>query len=93
MAVRVVRPERWEEADFVEVESDLQENLKALVEVEDWASDHGFMRTNEGYLRRVRRDDGVFVRRAVCYRPAVDELRTRDERIVERRVALGLQAS
>ncbi len=93
MAVRVVRPEDWEAADFVEVESDLADNLKALAEIDDWTLDHGFVRTNEDWLRRVVRDDGAKVRRAVCYRPSRDEIRTRDDRIVARRQALGLEAS
>lgn len=61
------------EASYVRVESDAPTNAEAILDIERWCREHGFVRTREHWLMVVDRVDGVRVRRAVCYRPAPDE--------------------
>ena len=74
MAVRVVRPNEWKEADLVEVESDAPDNFTAIEQIDSWASEHKMFRTNEHWLGAAILPSGLRVFRAVCYRPTTDQI-------------------
>jgi hypothetical protein len=59
-----------------------------MFEIEDWAAEHGFLRTSEYYLRRVRRRDGKRVFRGFCYRmtPEERENAEQDDRVLAQTV-------
>lgn len=75
MAIVRVLPEEWETDQPwrpVYVDSDAETNAKAIVEVQAWCRQHGLDRARENYLRTLRTEGGVLVRRAICYRPSRD---------------------
>ena len=77
---------------MVEVQSDARDNYAAIIEIEDWAHDHGLLRTNEHWLQTALREDGRSVRVAICFRPSRQELQARDARIAARHESIRLQA-
>lgn len=66
----------------VEVDSDAKDNLDAMREIDDWAFNNNFSRTNEYHLRVVIREDGTRVFRGVCYR-LTPEVRSTARKILE----------
>jgi hypothetical protein len=70
-----IDPQDWEHASVVQLDSDAPDNMKALKEMEQWAYDHGFARTDEYWLRRAITDDNVRIFRGICYRLTRDEYR------------------
>ena len=62
-----IHPDPWTNAPSVVVESDAPTNAEAVDEIENWAAQNGFARTNEYWLRPIRRD-GRTLLQAVCYR-------------------------
>lgn len=62
-----VHPDPWTDAPSVVVESDASTNAEAMRQIEDWAAENGFARTNEYWLRPIRRE-GRTLFQAVCYR-------------------------
>jgi hypothetical protein len=86
MAIIYVDPENWQAANAVQVDSDASDHEKALCEIEDWAAEHGFARTTEYRLRRLRRRDGTRVFRGFCYRlteEVLESARSDNRRISE----------
>lgn len=73
MIIRV-DPESWEGSNTVQLDSDAADNEAAMTEIEDWATEHGFSRTDECWLRRALRPDGRQVFRGICFRLMADEL-------------------
>lgn len=92
MSVRVIRPEDWREADFVEVESSAPDNTHAVIEIENWADAHGFLRTRESLLAKVITEGGKAFR-AICYRPTREEVQTVRAQIEAGDEALRRQAA
>ncbi len=84
-----VDPEDWQHANVIQVDSDAHDNVKARLEIEDWAFDRGFVRTNEFHLRAAITDENARVFRGICYRLAPDENRAIQEsqRRTEERMA------
>ncbi len=72
MGIVRVDPENWESANVVQVDSDARDNRQALLEVEAWAAEHGFVRTDEYWLRQIIRNDHWHFR-GICYRLNEDE--------------------
>ena len=61
--------EELEPGDRITVESDAQDNLVAIAEIEDWCVQNQCVRVNEYHLN-VRRNAGDDARRVGhCYRP------------------------
>lgn len=73
MAIVATFPEAVGEAEQVQVESDAADNLRAILEIDDWASEHGFVRVRDYWLEAVERD-GKRVFRGACYRRSQEEL-------------------
>ncbi len=73
MAIVKIDPEKWQEVNAVQVDSDAVDNAKAVREIEDWAAQHGFARTTEYWLRRIHRQGGAPVFRGMCYRLTQEE--------------------
>lgn len=82
--IRKIDPADWKDAATVQIESDASENIVALREIEQWASEHGFARTTEYWLRQAITADNVRVFRGICYRITPDERRAAEQ--VDRRV-------
>jgi hypothetical protein len=72
MIVKVDPPDA-EHANIVQVDSDARDNMAAMREIEDWAEERGFVRTNEYWLRRVL-VNGKTRFRGICYRLVDEEL-------------------
>ena len=68
-----VDPGEWQASNTVQLDSDAPNNITAVREIEDWAAEHGFARTNEYWLRRALRPDGRTVFRGICFRIMPDE--------------------
>lgn len=85
MAIIYVDPEEWEKANAntVQVDSDATDNKGAIDDIEQWAADNRFARTNEYWLRRVIRQDGKHVFRGICYRVTV-EVQASNEAILQK---------
>ncbi|HSZ56060.1 MAG TPA: hypothetical protein VK797_10390 [Tepidisphaeraceae bacterium] len=73
MIVRV-DPESWDQNKLVQLDSDAPDNKTAIREMEDWAAEHGFARTNEYWLRRALTPNGKRVFRGICFRLMPDEI-------------------
>lgn len=72
MAIRKTDPEPIGAANAVQVDSDATTNELAIRDIDAWAAENGFLRTNEYWLRVVIRD-GRRHFRGVCYRMTDDE--------------------
>jgi hypothetical protein len=92
MSVRVVRPENWKTADFVEVESDAATNAQALIELDSWAAENRFLRVVENWLRPFLNADGKKAYRAICYRPTQEDLASTEARIRAREDSVARQS-
>jgi hypothetical protein len=69
MAIVKVDPQDWQGVNTVQIDSDAIDNALAIREIDEWASEHGFARTNEYWLRQViLTRDGRRVFRGICYR-------------------------
>lgn len=73
MIVRI-DPEDWNRFNVVQLDSDAPDNMVAVREIEDWAAEHGFARTDEYWLRRALKPDGRRIFRGICFRLVPDEL-------------------
>ncbi len=82
MAVTKVDPTPFEQASSIVIDSDAETNELALREIENWAHSHGFVRTNEYYLRQIL-VNGNRQFRGVCYRIANEERRAIDAELLE----------
>src|SRR5437016_1447328 len=91
MAVVGTDPVNWNAVNAVQVDSDDADNVQAMFEIEDWAAEHGFVRTSEYYLRRVRRRDGKRVFRGFCYRMTAEELESAEQEASARAEAVNRQ--
>lgn len=70
----------------IQVGSDAPDNFAAIVEIEDWAARNGFRRSNENWLRHLRREGkDYFV--ALCFRPSEADFAAIEKRIQERQQA------
>ena len=67
-----------EQREFVKVDSDAPTNAEAILEIEEWCREYGFVRARESWLAVIARPDGNQVRRGLCYRPSAEEQRQRD---------------
>jgi transposase-like protein len=87
MAIVAVTPANWEEVGLVQIDSDAPSNAAAVVEIEDWAAEHGMVRTNEYWLRQLNRGNQRLFR-GICYRVTEEERASRLERLrrIEERV-------
>lgn len=78
MAIVRIDPEKWQEVNAVQVDSDASDNAKAILEIEEWAAENGFVRVNEYWLRKIHRKDGTSVFRGMCYRLTGEEISSSD---------------
>ncbi len=62
------QPEETAEASLVMVSSDALDNVTAIREIDRWARDHGFVRSNEYHLGRRQTADGTMLFSSACYR-------------------------
>ena len=76
MPIVRIDPPNPDAVNVLQVDSDAADNRQAMREIDDWAAERGFVRTNEFWLRRVRTRDGKNVFRGICYRIEVDERET-----------------
>jgi hypothetical protein len=67
-----VDPPDFQRSSTVQVDSDAGNLWLAIEDIEDWASQHGFVRTGEYHLRQVL-IDGRHRFRGVCYRISEEE--------------------
>jgi hypothetical protein len=88
IAIIRVDPPEWAKFNVVQLDSDAAENREALIEMEDWAHAHGFARTNEYHLRRVRTAAGP-VFRGICYRLTPEECASNEAAVQESDEALA----
>ena len=72
MAIVKVDPEDWVTSNTVQLDSDAPSNREAILEIDEWAAEHGFARVNEHWLRRILRGGRQFFR-GVCYRLTEEE--------------------
>ena len=79
-----IDPADWNHANTIRVDSDAPDNLAAAREIEAWAHERGFIRTNEYWLRQAITEGNHRVFRAICYRVTADEMLMIEE--VNRRV-------
>ncbi|HUU86059.1 MAG TPA: hypothetical protein VM243_21385 [Phycisphaerae bacterium] len=73
MAIVKVDPEDWKTSNTVQLDSDAPSNREALLEIDEWAAEHGFARVNEHWLRRIITQDRCWLFRGVCYRLTPEE--------------------
>ncbi|HEY3246561.1 MAG TPA: hypothetical protein VGM03_24715 [Phycisphaerae bacterium] len=78
MAIVKTDPAEWQNVNVLLIDSDAPNNDRAILEIEDWAAEHGFVRVNEYWLREIRRD-GHKLFRGICYRLTEDAIRTEQE--------------
>jgi hypothetical protein len=88
MPIVRVDPAEWEQFNVVQLDSDAPDNRQALLEMESWARERGFARTNEYILRRVRTATGTIFR-GICYRLTLEEERSNNAVAREREEALA----
>ena len=88
MAIVKIDPPEWEKFNVVQIDSDAPDNTRAIIEMEDWASEHGFARTNEYWLRKVRTGDRT-VFRGICFRLTEEERRSNEAACLETEAALA----
>lgn len=68
MAIVRIDPEDFEKVNTVQVFTDAGDNRDAVLEIEAWAAQHGFVRTSEYWLGQMILETGRRVFRGVCYR-------------------------
>jgi hypothetical protein len=75
MPIILLDPADWEslEASTVQIDSDAPDNKTAIEEIEAWASQHGYARVNEYWLRPIIRNNKKIFR-GICYRLDSEEL-------------------
>lgn len=62
------QPEETDDAPFVMVSSDAPDNAGAIRDIDKWARDNGFVRSNEYHLGRRQTADGRMLFFSPCYR-------------------------
>ena len=78
MAIVRVDPPDPTGASLVQVDSSSGNLWLAIAEVDGWAVEHGFVRTNEFHLRQVL-VEGHRRYRGICYRPTAEEAAAADQ--------------
>ena len=72
MAIVRIDPAEWQNANVLQLDSNAPTNQAAMLEMDQWAYENGFARTNEYWLRRIRRDNQMIFR-GICYRVEEEE--------------------
>ncbi len=62
------QPEQTNDAALVMVSSDALDNVSAIRDIDQWARDNGFVRSNEYHLGRRQTADGKMLFFSACYR-------------------------
>ncbi len=62
------QPEETSDASLVMVSSDAPDNASAIRDIDQWARDNGFVRSNEYHLGRRQTADGKMLFFSPCYR-------------------------
>ncbi|MDQ2731200.1 MAG: hypothetical protein M3Y56_06040 [Armatimonadota bacterium] len=65
------------QVDLAWFESDAQDDIGAIKEIDAEAFKHGLARTREYWLPSVQLPDGRFVRRGICHRPVASGMAER----------------
>jgi len=86
MSVSVFQPLDGALAEVVRVSSDAANNYEAIAEIDEWASENGYTRSNEQWLVHHRRD-GRTVFLSTCYRETADDAGAIEDRIASRNKA------
>ncbi len=68
MMVIQTQPEETSNIDLVMVSSDATDNVSAIRDIDKWARDNGFVRSNEYHLGRRQTADGKMLFFSPCYR-------------------------
>jgi len=71
-----VDPSELPAGQMLLVDSDAGDNAHAILDVERWCAARGLRRVKELHLAVTRSEDGAALRRARCYRPYPEELRS-----------------
>lgn len=90
------QPEETDDAPVVMVSSDASDNISAIHEIDQWARDHGFVRSSEYHLGRRQTAEGKMLFASPCYRLDESFKRAADTdlaRIRERRERMPMTAS
>jgi hypothetical protein len=74
MAIIRIEPPDFEHEQEVSVYSDADTNMRALIEIGDWAADHGLVRSQEYALPTVQ-TDGKRLFKGLCYRMTAEDYR------------------
>ncbi len=82
MAIIRTDPEDWQKANSVLVDSDARDDVKALLEIQDWAYDHGFACVPTTWLQPVLLADGRRAFRGFCYR-LTPEVKAANQKLIE----------
>ena len=78
MAIVAIDPADWENVNVVQIDSDAHDNKEAIIDIENWAGEHGFARTNEYWLRQILKNRGRRVFRGICYRLTEEVVRSNE---------------
>ncbi len=62
------QPDETNNAPVVMVSSDASDNISAIREIDQWAREHGFVRSNEYHLGRRQTAEGRMLFVSPCYR-------------------------
>ena len=73
MSIVKIDPVDSEKANVVQIDSDAPDNDQAMLEIEEWAVENGFARTNEYWLRKIITAKNERVFRGICYRLTKEE--------------------
>ena len=73
MSIVKIDPEDSKNANIVQLDSDALDNDQAMLEMEEWAVENGFARTNEYWLRKIITAEDKRVFRGICYRLTKEE--------------------
>lgn len=68
-----IDPKNYKRAKLIQVDVDAADNSEAIGVLDEWASEHGFARVRENFLRIIRRPDGSRVFRGTCYKLTREE--------------------
>lgn len=68
-----IDPVDWKNANIVQLDIDASNNMEAIEALDQWASENGFARVRENFLRIVIPGNGRRVFRGACYRITAEE--------------------
>ena len=76
MSIEMIDPADWHNANIVQIDVKASSNMEAITELDDWATQNGFARTNDYWLRHIIINGETYFR-GICYRLTPVELESR----------------